>query len=281
MAKSKKFFVIKIAVVLMAILTVILIITFKKDKIGSSATIAPTKNDPVPIKRTTWEFGAIEPPFKVTDKVIGEGKIIFQNNCASCHGYRGEKTGHPLAVHGLHHVNADYVWFVTRGKAGTAMPSFKKYLSYKDRWKVILYVHTHLAGREPMRMANGSVPAYLQKKFNPGDYFKLGEWYFNKREFVDAAVYYRLAYSNNPKDIVSANDLALSLFYAGKTKSAVKTIGNISKQVPSNQRIWLTYGFIEKDIDPDKAAAAFKSAIKLDPRTATGLAAKHYLDQIQ
>lgn len=281
MAKKRKSLFIKAAVIVIIVLAVIVIINLKKGKIISSAANAPTKSDPVPIKRASWEFGAIEPPFKVTDKQIDEGKLIYENNCARCHGEQGRKTDHPLAVHGLHHVNADYVWFVTRGEVGTAMPSFRKYLSYKDRWRVVLYVHTHIAGREPMRMANGTLPAYLQRKFNPGDYFKLGEWYFSKSEFIDASVYYRLAYMNNSENIVAANDLALSLFYAGKVKPAAKIIADVLEKVPSDQRIWLTYGFIEKDIDSDKAVVAFRSAIKLGPQTPTGLAAKRYLEQIQ
>ncbi|GMT43626.1 MAG: hypothetical protein IEMM0003_0445 [bacterium] len=282
MKKKRTTFFIKIVGILIIISIVILVIEFKRDKIVSSLSMsAPTKDDPVPIKRAAWEFAGVEPPFKITEKAISEGKIIFQKNCASCHGRRGYKTDHPLAMHGLHHVNADYIWFVTRGKSGTAMPSFKKSLSYKDRWKVILYVHARIAGREPMRMANGTMPAYLSPEFEPGDYFKLGEWYFNKNEFIDASIYYKLAYMRDPKNIIAANDLALSFFYAGKTDRAVKIISDVAKKVPSSQQIWLTYGFIEKSIDTDKAAAAFRHAIKLGPQTAVGLAAGRYLEQIK
>ncbi len=284
--KKRMTFFIKAAGVLIIVLIIVLIVilatNFKKSKIVSSLTAsAPTKDDPVPIKRASWEFAGIEPPFEVTEKIIDEGKTIFQKNCATCHGKHGEKTAHPLAVHGLHHVNADYIWFITRGKEGTAMPSFKETLSYKDRWKVILYVHTHITGREPMRMANSTMPAYLPPEFNPDDYYKLGEWYFTKDEFVDAVIYFKLAYMKNPKNIIAANNLALALFYIGKTDQATKIISDVSKATPSNQQTWLTYGFIEKDIDTDTAAAAFRNAIKLGPQTAIGLAAKRYLEQIK
>jgi putative copper export protein/mono/diheme cytochrome c family protein len=92
---------------------------------------------------------------------IAQGQPLFLQNCAGCHGAKGEGNG-PAAA-GLHikpadltqphlqdHTDGDLFWFVSHGiddpEGGLAMPGFAGVLSADDRWALVEYLRAHNAG---------------------------------------------------------------------------------------------------------------------------------------
>ena len=85
---------------------------------------------------------------------IAAGAAVFRDNCASCHGLRGDGRG-PAAT-GLtpaparfrgsdllgHHSDAYLFYRISAGKPGTAMPSFHGALGEDERWAVIAFLRT-------------------------------------------------------------------------------------------------------------------------------------------
>lgn len=113
----------------------------------------------------------VDPPAAYADLIshkwadidaIANGKIIYQQQCMSCHGTDGQGTG-PISS-SLRHPPADLTnnfhtepgngdgylfWRVSEGglvepfrSQGSAMPAFKDVLSKEQRWDVLAYVHT-------------------------------------------------------------------------------------------------------------------------------------------
>jgi high-affinity iron transporter len=100
---------------------------------------------------------------------VARGAAVYQANCASCHGSRGQGDG-PLAQ-GLDPKPADladgvvlrdrspldYYRRISIGVVGTAMPAFEARLSADDRWAAAVYASLLRLPRD-----SGNVPPALQ-----------------------------------------------------------------------------------------------------------------------
>ena len=93
-------------------------------------------------------------PFPTSSEMAAAGKIIYQNNCANCHGTTGAGDG-PLALHifprpanlQIHtatgtHSDGQLFYWVSRGILGTQMPRFDTTLTEPERWQVVEYIRT-------------------------------------------------------------------------------------------------------------------------------------------
>jgi high-affinity iron transporter len=100
---------------------------------------------------------------------LGYAKILFEENCASCHGMRGAGDGpaadtlnpQPRDFTDPERMNALTPWqfyhAITFGVEGTAMPSFAEAFAARPRWNLAFYLMTLRRGFQPM------APATLQK----------------------------------------------------------------------------------------------------------------------
>jgi mono/diheme cytochrome c family protein len=89
-------------------------------------------------------------PVPATAESTAKGSLLYQANCAVCHGAdaRGDgpmaQTLNPppvdLTVHITQHPDGDLFDFVSNGISGTGMPAFKNTLSEEERWDVLNYL---------------------------------------------------------------------------------------------------------------------------------------------
>ena len=93
-------------------------------------------------------------PLATTRSVVKEGSMLYQKQCAVCHGAEGMGDGE--AANGLNPSPALLAYMVQRpqsvdeymmwtisagGKAfGTPMPAFKDMLSKEDIWKIVTFM---------------------------------------------------------------------------------------------------------------------------------------------
>ena len=91
-------------------------------------------------------------PILPTSDSVESGFMLYQSNCAACHGDAGAGNG-PLTTelkvpaanlieHVPLHSDADLYDYISEGINGTEMPSFGEVLSSKDIWNVINYIKT-------------------------------------------------------------------------------------------------------------------------------------------
>lgn len=100
------------------------------------------------------EYRGVQNPLSPDGSTISEGRSLYQENCASCHGATGMGDGEvanslnpspallaymiqmPMAV------DEYMLWSVSEGGAafGTDMPAFKDVLTKDEIWKIITYM---------------------------------------------------------------------------------------------------------------------------------------------
>jgi mono/diheme cytochrome c family protein len=93
----------------------------------------------------------VKNPEKPTPETLKEAKMLFQNNCAPCHGDTGEGDGpvsdellvKPANLTDAKSMNpqtdGELFWRITTGFSG--MPSWSK-LTDTQRWRLVNYVRT-------------------------------------------------------------------------------------------------------------------------------------------
>ena len=77
------------------------------------------------------------------------GKAIFEKNCTSCHGKKGEGLG-PVArmpnfsdkVYQESRTNQQLFDKISGGGQGSGMPAWEKTLTIQDRWNAVAYIRT-------------------------------------------------------------------------------------------------------------------------------------------
>ncbi|VAW35813.1 hypothetical protein MNBD_DELTA02-1201 [hydrothermal vent metagenome] len=112
---------------------------------------------------------------------------------------------------------------------------------------------------------------------------RLGDAYFDMKDFNSAVLSYKKAISINPSDVDAFNDLALSYHYLDKTAEGLAYVNQGIEKNPGYQRIWLTKGFLMAFGvgSSEEAEAALQKAYELDPATPVGQAAKAYLEELR
>ena len=106
-------------------------------------TVAP--NIPTPAVPFTARFA--QNPTPDTQETIDAGRVVFQANCAICHGPRGLGDGPQafllqprpvnLQLHVPQHAPGELFYWIANGVAGTGMPAWKDTLSDAQRWQVV------------------------------------------------------------------------------------------------------------------------------------------------
>lgn len=100
------------------------------------------------------EYLGQQSPFTLTPDVVQAGRLLYQQQCATCHGAQGMGDGDAakalnpspaLLAYLIHRpvsVDSYLMWSIAEGgKAfGTAMPAFKESLSSDDVWKIIAFM---------------------------------------------------------------------------------------------------------------------------------------------
>ncbi|MBI2411697.1 MAG: tetratricopeptide repeat protein [Deltaproteobacteria bacterium] len=120
-----------------------------------------------------------------------------------------------------------------------------------------------------------------EKPNDPEVLWRLGDAYFDSKQFAEAADYYKKAIQFKPDETDIYNDLGLSVHYLGKSDEGLKYVEVGIKKNPYHQRIWLTKGFILAYGmgDLQGAKAAWEKAAALNPESQIGKAASEFLAQ--
>src|SRR5712692_4687319 len=126
-------------------------------------TIAP--NIPTPPVPFTARF--LQDPTPDAPATVLQGKVVYQANCAVCHGIVGRGDGPAaftlvprpvnLQLHVPQHAVGELFYWISSGIPGTAMPAWgdvdpttgQPRLSDDDRWSIIRYLQALARGETP------------------------------------------------------------------------------------------------------------------------------------
>jgi mono/diheme cytochrome c family protein len=110
------------------------------------------------------EAGKMKNPLPETDDVVSQGRQVFLQSCALCHGSDGRgktyigRGMYPPAMdvnspHVQHWSDAELFWIIRNGVRLTGMPSWQSSISDNDIWKLTRFIHSL------PRMGAASAPA--------------------------------------------------------------------------------------------------------------------------
>ena len=98
-------------------------------------------------------------PVPATADSIARGKLLFDQNCAICHGEDGRGDGPAAASlplqpanlydHIPYHADSFFFGAMTKGLAGV-MPSFEGSISVEDRWNILNYLRATFSSTDPV-----------------------------------------------------------------------------------------------------------------------------------
>lgn len=121
-----------------------------------------------------------------------------------------------------------------------------------------------------------------QEPDNPQLLAELGDVYFERQDFIQAAIEYEKTIALEPKDADTYNDLGLAYFYVGRSEDALKSFNKGIEADPDFQRIWLSLGFVQaSNLNMEEAQKALKKAVEIDPTSGVGLEAQRMLGSIR
>ncbi|MDE3200335.1 MAG: cytochrome c [Acidobacteriota bacterium] len=88
-------------------------------------------------------------PYAGNAEAAAAGKLIFEDNCAKCHGDDAEgRHGRPSlrSERVAHATDGELAWILRNGQAFHGMPSWSS-LPEQQRWQIITYLRTLLTDR--------------------------------------------------------------------------------------------------------------------------------------
>jgi mono/diheme cytochrome c family protein len=128
---------------------------------GSPRPKSGTAAPPLQTTRISFSDLAVSPKPDVTPGLVEHGKAVYGQNCAACHGVKGDGNGDAAAFllpkprnfvqakyrlrstpTGQLPTDVDLFRAVSLGMPGTPMPPWKHSLSDEDRWAVVEYIKT-------------------------------------------------------------------------------------------------------------------------------------------
>ena len=113
--------------------------------------------------------------------------------------------------------------------------------------------------------------ALADNPLNPELNERLGDLYFERRDYKLAIGQYEKAINLDPTLADAYNDLGLAYQYSGEPDSAIDALRKGTETAPEYQRVWLSLGYVlAANNRPNQARKALQKAIDLDPFTDVG-----------
>jgi tetratricopeptide (TPR) repeat protein len=117
---------------------------------------------------------------------------------------------------------------------------------------------------------------------DPKQLATLGDSYFEKQQFGQAAIVYEKTIELAPDDFDTYNDLGLAYLYTNRPEKAIENLRRGTEVNPSYQRVWLSLGFALMSLERhEEAKPALEKAIELGPDSTVGKEAMRMLGMIK
>lgn len=105
---------------------------------------------------------------------------------------------------------------------------------------------------------------------------------FAAKDYRNAAGLYERLLDFDPQNVDVLNNLGLTLHYLGRSAEAIERLEQGRDIDPTNQRLWLTLGFVNSQLgNVADARAALTTAARMDQSSDVGRSAQRMLDEMQ
>ena len=131
-----------------------------------------------------------------------------------------------------------------------------------------------------LRVFDSIVSTQVSTTQDPAEISRLANTYYADKKYDLAAQQYERLLAFNPGSADVHNNLGITLYYLGRSTDALQILDEGITVEPTNQRIWLTLGFVNKGLgNVDEARTALTKAIKMGPDNEIGRSAAKMLAQ--
>ncbi len=117
--------------------------------INKGVTLDEKIMEPAAADAPKFELASIKEPWVPNPQVAIAGQKLFKQNCAACHGEKGDLVGGIATARNLVEGNwkmgsglTDHFKVLQNGIAGTQMVSVKLTLKPNERWAILNYIET-------------------------------------------------------------------------------------------------------------------------------------------
>jgi len=116
---------------------------------------------------------------------------------------------------------------------------------------------------------------------DPAEISRQADEYFAQKQYALAAEQYQRLLDFDPARAETYNNLGLTLHYLGRSEEALRVLNDGIALGTSNQRIWLTFGYVNSQTGNIEAArAALNRAIEMDASSSIADSAFKMLEQL-
>jgi tetratricopeptide (TPR) repeat protein len=116
---------------------------------------------------------------------------------------------------------------------------------------------------------------------NPAEISRQANEYFTKKQYDKAAELYERLLVLAPNNVDTYNNLGITLHYLGRSSEALHRLNEGVAVDQTNQRIWLTLGFVYSQVgNTENARSALTTAAKIDADNEIGKSAVKMLENL-
>ena len=116
---------------------------------------------------------------------------------------------------------------------------------------------------------------------DPSEITRMADAYFSTQEYDQAAMLYERLLGFDPQNVEVHNNLGITLQYLGRSDEARRWLRQGIDIDPSNQRIWLTLGYVASETgDTQTAKKALTKATQLGSDDSIRASAQRMLDAL-
>lgn len=117
--------------------------------VNKGVTLDEKVSNPPAAGEVKFDLASVKEPWVANDQVVIEGQKLYKQNCASCHGEKGDLVGGIPNARNL----VEGQWkggngiishfkVLQNGLPGTQMVSFKASLKPYERWAILVWIET-------------------------------------------------------------------------------------------------------------------------------------------
>ena len=116
---------------------------------------------------------------------------------------------------------------------------------------------------------------------NPAEISRQANEYFTKKQYDKAAELYERLLVLAPNNVTTYNNLGITLHYLDRSSEALRWLNEGVAVDQTNQRIWLTLGFVYSQVgNTENARSALATAAKIDADNEIGKTAVKMLENL-
>ncbi len=132
--------IIRTVTLVLSIVLIGFLLTACQSSVNLNKVDLPSESKPLINKQSSADDFA----YPTKDPSVADGKVLFAQNCSTCHSFKSEAGKHEFTLKYVNSVLPSHLFKVIT--SNEKHPSFKANLSRQERWDIVMYLRYELFG---------------------------------------------------------------------------------------------------------------------------------------